>query len=70
MTAQHEERPNESFMIEIRGVDKASNLINKEFQGNFPLMAAHLKVMNKRMVLLNPVRYSLARKHIELYSVL
>ena len=57
MTAQHEERPAESFMIEIRGREKARTLINKEFQGNFSLMAAHLKVLNKRMVLLNPVRY-------------
>ena len=42
-------------MIEIRGEEKANALIHKEFGGDFHLMAAHLKVLNKRMVLLNPV---------------
>ena len=42
-------------MIEIRGADKVDALINKEFGGDFELMASHLKIMNKRMVLLNPV---------------
>ena len=41
-------------MIEIRGADKVDSLINKEFIGDFNLMASHLKIMNKRMVLLNP----------------
>ena len=41
-------------MIEIRGADKVEMLINKEFAGDFNLMASHLKIMNKRMVLLNP----------------
>ena len=54
MTAQHLERSNESFVIEIRGADKVESLINKEFGGDFNLMASHLKIMNKRMVLLNP----------------
>jgi hypothetical protein len=31
-------------------------LINKEFGGDFDLISSHLKIMNKRMVLLNPVR--------------
>lgn len=56
MTAQHQERANESFVIEIRGADKVDALLNKEFCGDFEAMANHLKIMNKRMVLLNPVR--------------
>lgn len=56
MTAQHQERANESFVIEIRGADKVDALINKEFGGDFDLISSHLKIMNKRMVLLNPVR--------------
>jgi hypothetical protein len=56
MTAQHQERAQESFVIEIRGADKVDALINKEFGGDFDLMSNHLKIMNKRMVLLNPVR--------------
>ena len=56
MTAQHQERAQESFVIEIRGADKVDALINKEFGGDFEAMANHLKIMNKRMVLLNPVR--------------
>jgi hypothetical protein len=43
-------------VIEIRGADKVDALINKEFGGDFEQMANHLKIMNKRMVLLNPVR--------------
>jgi len=43
-------------VIEIRGSDKVDALINKEFIGDFDQMANHLKIMNKRMVLLNPVR--------------
>jgi hypothetical protein len=54
MTAQHLERQNESFVIEIRGAEKVDSLIGKEFIGDFELMASHLKIMNKRMVLLNP----------------
>ena len=41
-------------MIEIRGAEKVDSLVNKEFLGDFNLMASHLKIMNKRMVLLNP----------------
>ena len=41
-------------MIEIRGQDKVEGLIGKEFQGDFAVMAGHLKIMNRRMVLLNP----------------
>ncbi len=55
VTAQHLERAGESFVIEIRGADKVESLVNREFMGDFQLMAGHLKVMNKRMVLLNPV---------------
>lgn len=43
-------------MIEIRGEDKVEALVNKEFLGDFVQMASHLKIMNRRMVLLNPVR--------------
>lgn len=41
-------------MIEIRGQDKVEGLIGKEFLGDFGVMAGHLKIMNRRMVLLNP----------------
>jgi hypothetical protein len=54
MTAQHQERAGESFVIEIRGQEKVDSLVNKEFGGDFDRMATHLKIMNKRMVLLNP----------------
>ena len=54
MTAQHLERQQESFVIEIRGADKVEALITKEFGGDFDLMSQHLKIMNKRVVLLNP----------------
>jgi hypothetical protein len=54
MTAQHQERAGESFVIEIRGQEKVDSLVNKEFGGDFDRMASHLKIMNKRMVLLNP----------------
>lgn len=39
-------------MIEIQS-DKVQGLIN-EFKEDYGLMAEHLKVMNRRMVLLNP----------------
>ena len=54
MTAQHIERASESYVIEIRGQDKVEALLNKEFERNFIGMAQHLKIMNRRMVLLNP----------------
>jgi hypothetical protein len=41
-------------VIEIRGQDKVEQLINREFQGDFVQMAGHLRIMNRRMVLLNP----------------
>ena len=59
MTAQHQDRSNESFVIEIRGSDKVEGLVNREFRGDFEAMSGHLKIMNKRMVLLNPVSYKL-----------
>lgn len=40
-------------MIEIQE-GKVHQLVN-EFGGDYALMAEHLKIMNKRMVLLNPV---------------
>jgi hypothetical protein len=40
-------------VIEIQN-DKVQGLIN-EFKEDYSLMAEHLKIMNKRMVLLNPV---------------
>jgi hypothetical protein len=54
MTAQHIERSSESYVIEIRGKDKVESLLNREFEGNYVNMAMHLKIMNRRMVLLNP----------------
>jgi hypothetical protein len=41
-------------VIEIRGQDKVDTLLNREFERNFVNMAHHLKIMNRRMVLLNP----------------
>ena len=42
----------DSFIIEIEN-SKVDHLIS-EFGNDFDLMAKHLKIMNKRMVLLNP----------------
>ena len=52
ISAQHEDLP-DSFIIEIEAA-KVQHLLN-EFMNDFSLMANHLKIMNKRMVLLNPV---------------
>ena len=51
ISAQHEDLP-DSFIIEIEA-GKVQHLLN-EFSNDFSLMANHLKIMNKRMVLLNP----------------
>lgn len=51
ISAQHMELP-DSFIIEIEN-SKVDHLIS-EFGNDFGLMAQHLKIMNKRMVLLNP----------------
>lgn len=53
-------------MIEIRGAEKVDSLVNKEFFGDFELMSGHLKIMNKRMVLLNP---RFVKKHQSLNEV-
>lgn len=42
----------DSFIIEIES-QKVQHLLN-EFNADFYQMACHLKIMNKRMVLLNP----------------
>ena len=52
ISAQHLELP-DSFIIEIESM-KVQHLIN-EFGNDFANMATFLKIMNKRMVLLNPV---------------
>ena len=52
ISAQHTELP-DSFIIEIESI-KVSHLVN-EFSNDYESMAKHLKIMNKRMVLLNPV---------------
>jgi hypothetical protein len=59
ITAQHLQRHDISFVIEIQA-DKLP-IMMAEFAGAGPqyqysLMADHLKIMNSRMVLLNPVR--------------
>ena len=51
IASQHEAR-NDSFIIEIQE-NRVDQLCN-EFSNDFQLMAEHLKIMNKRMVLLNP----------------
>lgn len=43
----------ESFIIEIEK-EKVEGLLN-EFDGDLSWLAQHLKLMNKRMVLINPV---------------
>ena len=43
----------ESFIIEIEK-SKVEGLLH-EFEGDLALLAQHLKLMNKRMVLINPV---------------
>jgi hypothetical protein len=52
ISAQHTELP-DSFIIEIENI-KVGHLVN-EFENDYAAMANHLKIMNKRMVLLNPV---------------
>ena len=52
ISAQHMEL-SDSFIIEIESM-KVQHLIN-EFGQDFANMATYLKIMNKRMVLLNPV---------------
>ena len=52
ISAQHLELP-DSFLIEIEA-NKVQHLIT-EFGADFFNMANYLKIMNKRMVLLNPV---------------
>lgn len=52
ISAQHVELP-DSFIIEIEA-PKVGKLI-QEFNNDFTFMANYLKIMNKRMVLLNPV---------------
>ena len=47
----------ESFIIEIER-EKVEGLLN-EFDGDLSWLAQHLKLMNKRMVLINPVSGSL-----------
>lgn len=56
ITAQHIELA-DNFVIEILA-DKVEALSN-EFRGEYDVMAEHLKIMNKRMVLLNPVRFAI-----------
>mmetsp|Transcript_4422 Transcript_4422/g.3207 ORF Transcript_4422/g.3207 Transcript_4422/m.3207 type:complete len:147 (+) Transcript_4422:628-1068(+) len=51
IASQHLER-NDSYVIEIKQ-DRVDDLIS-EFDSDFGRMAEHLKIMNKRMVLLNP----------------
>ncbi len=53
IAANHLQR-NDNFVIEIQQ-EKIQALTN-EFSQNYTMMAEHLKIMNKRMVLLNPVR--------------
>ena len=45
----------DSFIIEIEA-DKVDNLLG-QFSGDLVMLTSHLKLMNKRMVLLNP-KYS------------
>ena len=52
ISAQHTQMP-DSFIIEIESA-KVDHLLN-EFQNDRETIADHLKIMNKRMVLLNPV---------------
>jgi len=56
ISAQHSDLP-DSFIIDIENM-KVNHLIS-EFQNDFEVMASHLKIMNKRMVLLNPVSFYL-----------
>lgn len=54
ISAQHTEQP-DSFIIDIEA-SKVNHLVT-EFGNDFENMASHLKIMNKRMVLLNPVSF-------------
>ena len=53
--ATHKDRPEERFIIDN---DKSkSQSIQDEFNNDFYDMAEHLRVMNKRMILMNKVSY-------------
>ena len=54
ISAKHIKR-DDSFVIDI-APEKVNALVS-EFNGDYNLMADHLKIMNKRMVLLNPVSH-------------
>lgn len=51
--ATHKDRPEERFIIDLD--PKKSKEIQKEFSNDFYDMAEHLRVMNKRMILMNKV---------------
>lgn len=51
VTAKHTTKI-DNFVIQI-GADKVEQLVG-EFGSDYTSMAAHLKIMNRRMVLLNP----------------
>ena len=52
ISAQKMDGP-ESFIIEIEKTKV--DILLQEFEGDLSLLAQHLKLMNKRMVLINPV---------------
>ena len=60
ISAQHTELP-DSFIIEIE-CPKVQSLVT-EFNNDYQHMANHLKIMNKRLVLLNPVSNYLLITH-------
>ena len=64
ISAQHVELP-DSFIIEIEAA-KVGQLI-QEFGSDFSHMANFLKIMNKRMVLLNPVSAFFRQTNLTLY---
>lgn len=65
ISAQHSAR-SDSFVIEIQA-DKVQPLIS-EFGSDYGMMAEHLKIMNKRMVLLNPVSANVSILIIEIHQ--
>lgn len=54
----HDVESPESFLIELP--EKRAQDILKEFANDYEKMASSLQVMNKRLVLLNPVSFALS----------
>jgi hypothetical protein len=57
----------ESLLIELP--ERRAQEILKEFENDYDRMASSLQVINKRLVLLNPVSIHYTRQYIHLYNI-